>query len=108
MATLVVFRWPPLGNGSPELIERRLRAMRTAVLGSEATVATLQEELLATEAAQVTLGQLVKSQAAEGAGRRSARTELDADHRQSALRAHLPGGRCPAQMGAWPMQHVPS
>ena len=43
----------------------RLAAMHAALLGSEATCATLQEELLIVENSQATLGQVVKSQSAE-------------------------------------------
>ena len=65
----------------------RLRAMRTAVLGSEATVATLQEELLATEAAQVTLGQLVKSQAAEVVSLRGAKHSAEQEATEGEAKA---------------------
>jgi len=43
----------------------RLAAMHAALLGSEATCATLQEEIVIVENSQATLGQLVKSQSAE-------------------------------------------
>ena len=45
--------------------ERQLVALRAALSASEATVATLQEELLLLESSQVTLGHTVKSQQAE-------------------------------------------
>ena len=74
-------RYRPLDDALDELRaqwtdrERRLRAQQAALLGAEATVVTLQEELLLVESSEVTLGSLVKQQQAEIAQLRAVQQE---------------------------------
>ena len=73
-------RYRPLSDKLVELgtawrdRERRLGALQGALLAAEATVATLQEELLLVESSGVTLGQLVKTQLGEIAALRQEQT----------------------------------